>query len=250
MCDYRFHIQLAMKYKLPLYLHIRNAHKDCIHVLTEEKYIYDPSTLILPTTQEPIEIRPPPPPPPTIFTTRDASANTNNTANSANTTTNNIITSNATTSSTIQTYSTITPNIIHCFTGTYTELQIYLSLGFYIGITGYIINCPIDKNIEIYTEEIRMMLLSIGLHRLLIETDCPYMGFIGCRISENEGMGENNLKNLKSSQKKKNMTQKYPNIPSSLLLLVQYIHTVTKWNIDDIIYNTTLNAVALFKITD
>jgi len=58
--------------------------------------------------------------------------------------------------------------VAHCFTGGVNELQEYLDLGLYIGITGWI--CDERRGAELY-EAARL----IPLDRLMIETDAPYL---------------------------------------------------------------------------
>jgi TatD DNase family protein len=58
--------------------------------------------------------------------------------------------------------------VIHCFSGTPTELHAYLSLGFYIGITGIVTLKERGANL-------RKMLSQIPVERLLVETDAPYL---------------------------------------------------------------------------
>jgi TatD DNase family protein len=58
--------------------------------------------------------------------------------------------------------------VIHCFSGTETELTQYLDMGLYIGITGVV---TIAKR----GEALRRMVRSIPADRLLIETDAPYL---------------------------------------------------------------------------
>jgi len=58
--------------------------------------------------------------------------------------------------------------VVHCFSGSETELGRYLDLGFYIGITGIV---TIAKR----GRALRNMLPSIPKDRLLIETDAPYL---------------------------------------------------------------------------
>ena len=114
------------------------------------------------------------------------------------------------------------PGIVHCFTETVEELQIYLNMGFYIGLTGYIINNPIK--LKEYTQ-------IIPLNKLLVETDAPYMGFPGCRAFEIS---------------KKN--SKYPNVPSSLPKVVQAIADVIGLPYNTVVQQTTSNALKLFRI--
>ena len=257
----RYHVKLATKYRLPLYLHIRNAHEDFINILTEEKYIDNCSF------SSPIDM-------PMVYTTlssvcfatstsnNDTHTNNNDTHtnnNDTHTNNNDTHTNNNATNSFVEDISKLhisdcnsnipisisaIPGVIHCFTGTFDELCIYLDMGFYIGITGFIMNCPLDKELNAHKADMKQILLQIGLNKLLIETDSPYMGFIGCRVSENE----NQSIGLKAAQKKKNLTQKYPNIPAALPLIVDYIHELTSWSAEDIVYNTTVNAMKLFQI--
>ena len=56
--------------------------------------------------------------------------------------------------------------VVHCFTGNQKELDHYLDLGAYIGLTGWICDAKSNKNL-------RASIKNIPLNRLLIETDSP-----------------------------------------------------------------------------
>jgi TatD DNase family protein len=58
--------------------------------------------------------------------------------------------------------------VAHCFTGGEAELDVYLGLGLYIGITGWA--CDERRGLEL-----RNSIPRIPLERLLIETDAPYL---------------------------------------------------------------------------
>ena len=58
--------------------------------------------------------------------------------------------------------------VVHCFSGNADELDQYIALGFYIGITG-IVTMP-DRG-----RELRRMIPRIPKDRLLVETDAPYL---------------------------------------------------------------------------
>lgn len=58
--------------------------------------------------------------------------------------------------------------VAHCFTGNLKELQLCLSAGMYIGITGWLCD-------ERRGEKLRSIVKEIPLERLLIETDAPYL---------------------------------------------------------------------------
>jgi len=58
--------------------------------------------------------------------------------------------------------------VVHCFSGTKAELTQYLEMGFYIGITGIV-------TIKKRGQDLRQLIPSIPVQRLLIETDAPYL---------------------------------------------------------------------------
>jgi TatD DNase family protein len=58
--------------------------------------------------------------------------------------------------------------VAHCFTGGETELEVYLALGLYIGITGWA--CDERRGFDL-----RRSVARIPLDKLLIETDAPYL---------------------------------------------------------------------------
>jgi TatD DNase family protein len=58
--------------------------------------------------------------------------------------------------------------IVHCFTGNKETLKIYLDLGCYIGITGWVTE-------EKRGKDLRDAVPYIPMDRLMIETDCPYL---------------------------------------------------------------------------
>lgn len=59
-------------------------------------------------------------------------------------------------------------SVVHCFTGDKETLHKYLSMGFSIGITGWICD-------ERRAKALRSAVSSIPLDRILIETDAPYL---------------------------------------------------------------------------
>ena len=60
------------------------------------------------------------------------------------------------------------PAVVHCFTGTRKELFDYLDQDWYIGITGWLCD-------ERRGQHLRELVAHIPEHRLLIETDAPYL---------------------------------------------------------------------------
>ena len=64
--------------------------------------------------------------------------------------------------------SDINKAVVHCFTGTQQQLDDYLELDYFIGVTGWI--CDAKRNVEL-----RKTIKNIPLEKLMIETDCPYL---------------------------------------------------------------------------
>eukprot|EP01128_Nolandella_sp_AFSM9_P003289 TRINITY_DN139_c3_g1_i2.p1 TRINITY_DN139_c3_g1~~TRINITY_DN139_c3_g1_i2.p1 ORF type:complete len:343 (+),score=51.91 TRINITY_DN139_c3_g1_i2:10-1038(+) len=60
------------------------------------------------------------------------------------------------------------PVCVHCFTGTRSELEKYIQLGYYIGITGWI--CDERRGLGL-----RDIVSLIPLDKLMIETDAPFL---------------------------------------------------------------------------
>ena len=58
--------------------------------------------------------------------------------------------------------------VVHCFTGHEAELEAYLELGLYIGITGFI--CDERRALHLQT-----LIKRIPTDRLLVETDAPFL---------------------------------------------------------------------------
>jgi TatD DNase family protein len=58
--------------------------------------------------------------------------------------------------------------VVHCFSGSADELKSYLEMGLYIGITGIL-------TVKSRGADLRQMVPTIPLKRLLIETDAPYL---------------------------------------------------------------------------
>jgi TatD DNase family protein len=104
--------------------------------------------------------------------------------------------------------------IIHCFTGRKEELKEYISRGYFISVSGYILKAGDGPN------EINQCLKEgiIPLDKLMIETDAPYMGFNKCRESyyEIESIVNEEFHSLKSKKRKNLIKGIYPNVPAAL----------------------------------
>ncbi len=102
--------------------------------------------------------------------------------------------------------------IVHCYTGTVSECVEYMKRGYYISVSGYILKKDSDEVCKCLREGI------IPLDRLMIETDAPYMGFAGNKDSFFEAEGDS-FTSL-PSKKRKRLKSQYPNVPSSLQLVL------------------------------
>ncbi|WP_300668356.1 TatD family hydrolase [Desulfoluna sp.] len=58
--------------------------------------------------------------------------------------------------------------VVHCFSGSTTEMEAYLKMGLHIGVTGIV-------TIQKRGEHLREQVLSVPRERLLVETDAPYL---------------------------------------------------------------------------
>jgi TatD DNase family protein len=68
---------------------------------------------------------------------------------------------------------------VHCFTGTCDEAKAYLQRGYFLGFTGFI--CKPDRGADLRN----LVLPSIPLERIMIETDAPFMSFIKMKGQRN-----------------------------------------------------------------
>lgn len=73
--------------------------------------------------------------------------------------------------------------VVHCFTGTQSELEAYLDMGFYIGITGWICD-------ERRGRHLRELVRMIPLDRLMIETDAPFLTPRDLKVKPKDGRNE------------------------------------------------------------
>jgi len=66
--------------------------------------------------------------------------------------------------------------VIHCFSGSWTDAQRYLEMGFFISFTGIIT----------YANDYDKVVKNTPLDRILLETDCPYLSPIPLKGQRNE----------------------------------------------------------------
>ena len=108
-------------------------------------------------------------------------------------------------------------SVVHCFTGTKEVLEKYLSMGFSIGITGWICDDRRGK-------ELREAVPMIPLDRILIETDAPYL------IPKNvSGLGR-------------------VNVPQNICYVAKYLAECMRISEEELLENAKRNTERIFKI--
>jgi len=78
----------------------------------------------------------------------------------------------------LKSYSDLWRGVIHCFSGGVEEAEMFLALGFYLGIT-----CPVTYP---KSDKLKRVVNSTPLDRLLTETDSPYLPPAHLRGKRNE----------------------------------------------------------------
>jgi len=114
-------------------------------------------------------------------------------------------------------------SVVHCFTGNENTLSHYLSLGCYIGITGWI--CDKKRG-----QQLRDIIQLAPLERLLIETDAPYL-------------------TPHKEQLHKQLKRKHRNEPWTLKHTAEALAKATASSVEKIVEHTTNNAQQLFNLT-
>lgn len=109
--------------------------------------------------------------------------------------------------------------VVHCFTGTESQLDVYLEMGCYIGITGWICD-------ERRGHHLREFVGKIPADRLMLETDSPYL--------------------LPRDLKPKPKSRR--NEPMHLAHIAQVIADVTGKTLEQVAAETTRTAKAFFNI--
>lgn len=141
-----------------------------------------------------------------------------------------------------------TPIVIHCFTGQPSELEKYLSNGYYIGMTTYITN-KTRPNVK----QLIQCMNTIPLDRLMIETDCPYMKPLFERPyfnKESKHLIESQLLpiiNKAHEEARGQPVKKIPNEPCLLPAILPLLSKCYDKSIEQIAQATTDNATSFFK---
>ena len=115
---------------------------------------------------------------------------------------------------------TLTGGVAHCFTGGPAELDDYLGLGLYIGVTGWV--CDERRGLEL-----RAAVPRIPAERLMIETDAPYL----------------KPRDLNATGKSRR------NEPCNLPHIAAAVAKLRGETLESLAMSTTANAAALFGLT-
>lgn len=113
----------------------------------------------------------------------------------------------------------LTGGVVHCFTGTLEQMQRYLELGLYIGITGWV--CDPKRG-----DALREAVSKLPLERVLLETDAPYLM----------------PKTLKSKSRN--------NQPANLPHIAETVSTLMKVEVHQLQKHSFQNAMTLFQLDD
>ena len=142
--------------------------------------------------------------------------------------------------------------IVHCYTGSYDECVQYMNRGYYTSISGYI-SKPGEGS-----DEVKKCLRDgiVPMDKLMIETDAPYMGFAGNKDSFFDAEGE--AFTSLNGKKRKRLKSMYPNVPSSLPLVLQAVcaeinigreeRGEDKLSLEELAQITTENAINFFGL--
>lgn len=106
--------------------------------------------------------------------------------------------------------------LVHCFTGTESEMEAYLGLGFHIGITGWLCD---DKRGQALQNAVK----SLPISHLILETDSPYLV-------------------PKSIRPRPKMS-----MPSHIAVIAQRFCDITGHSIKDVEQQTSRNVAQLFN---
>lgn len=132
--------------------------------------------------------------------------------------------------------------VIHCFTGTKEEARVYLEMGCYIGLTGYLWKDKSENGVRKLLEE-----GAIPLDKLLVETDAPFM-YPNTRASKLP-------QHIKDCLTERSVTflQRYctfqRNEPCSLPVTIEMIAAYMNKTAEEVALATTFNALKVFGLS-
>lgn len=153
------------------------------------------------------------------------------------------------------------PVLIHCFTGTPDECHAYVQRGYSLSFSGFVLKAGPGNDATRECLQRRIPPLS----KIMIETDAPYMGFPNGRQAWLQKQ-EAQVSALTSKLKKRLQTSLYPNVPSSLVQVLDQVVALlnhesgdgdayedkgmelSRWTREEVAYQTTRNAIDFFGL--
>lgn len=111
--------------------------------------------------------------------------------------------------------------VVHCFTGDRAQMQAYLELDLYIGITGWVCDPTRGK-------ALREAVTGLPLDKLLLETDAPYL--------KPKTLGQDKIKGVKQNE------------PCYLPHIAEQLARLMKVNITDLEQHSRQNSQQLFGL--
>ncbi|KAK3744768.1 hypothetical protein QZH41_013299 [Actinostola sp. cb2023] len=124
------------------------------------------------------------------------------------------------------------PIIVHCFTGSKAEMNTYIAMGFYIGITGFICKEKAGK-------QLREAIKDCPLDRILLESDAPYM-IPNAPITDMDSIGRSLVSKCQTGR----------NEPCTLPVVAQTVAKCLGLKIEEVAKATTENSNRVFNLTN
>ncbi|MFT4941902.1 MAG: TatD DNase family protein [Paraglaciecola sp.] len=118
--------------------------------------------------------------------------------------------------------SQLTGGVVHCFTGDITQMQAYLELDLYIGVTGWVCD-PLRGH------ALRQAVTNLPVERLLLETDAPYL--------RPKTLGEQKIKGVSQNE------------PCYLPHIAHQLSDLMQVDLSDIQRHSANNSQKLFNLT-
>ena len=133
----------------------------------------------------------------------------------------------------LDSFPSLPPVVVHCFTGTKEEVMAYIERGFYLGFTGII--CKPDRG-----RALRELLPCVPLDRILVETDAPFMVF---KRKQSSLLSDGSQTRQTQKQKRKRYSE-----PADVVGVVEQAAELLNIPFHDLCRITTANAKRFFRL--
>lgn len=132
--------------------------------------------------------------------------------------------------------------VVHCFTGTVDSAKVYLDMGFFIGITGYLCKDKSDNGVRALLQQ-----QLLPMERLLVESDAPYM-FANTQAAKLPPEVKENLTERSLMYLNRYCTFQR-NEPCALPALVEVVAGLMGKTSEDVALATAFNSLKLFSLS-